>query len=52
MLKINCMITKTLKMDNRKEGLRIGHSRLTHKHLANEDPPECIPCNTPLGTDD
>ena len=29
--------------------LRIGHSRLTHKHyLANEDPPECIPCNTPL----
>ena len=29
--------------------LRIGHSRLTNKHyLANEDPPECIPCNTPL----
>ena len=29
--------------------LRIGHSRLTHKHyLANDDPPECIPCNTPL----
>ena len=39
--------------DNRKEDiltrLRIGHLRLTHKHyLVNEDPPECIPCNTPL----
>ena len=40
--------------DTRKEHiiltrLRIGHSRLTHKHyLANEDPPECIPCKTPL----
>ena len=40
--------------DNRKEDiiltrLRIGHSRLTHKHyLGNEDPPECIPCNTQL----
>ena len=36
---------------NRKEDiiltrLRIGHSRLTHKHfLLNEDFPECIPCN-------
>ena len=47
----------SLKMysDNRKEDiiltrLRIGHSRLTHKHyLPNEDPPpECSPCNTPL----
>ena len=40
--------------DNRKEDvvltrLRIGHSRLSHRHyLANEDPPECIPCNSPL----
>ena len=40
--------------DNRKEDiiltrLRIGYSRLTHKYyLANEDPPECIPCNSPL----
>ena len=53
---INEDFLPSLKMysDNRKEDiiltrLRIGHSRLTHKHyLANEDPPECIPCNTPL----
>ena len=53
---INETFLPSLKMysDNRKEDiiltrLRIGHSRLTHKHyLANEDPPECIPCNTPL----
>ena len=38
---------------NRKEDgvlirLRIGHSRLTHRHyLAYEDPPE-LPCNSPL----
>ena len=40
--------------DNRKEDiiltrLRIGHSRLTHKHyLLNEEFPECIPCDCPL----
>ena len=40
--------------DNRKDDvkltrLRIGHSRLTHKHyLLNEDSPECIPCHCPL----
>ena len=53
---INEDFLPSLKMysDNRKEDiiltrLRIGHSRLTHKHyLANEDPPECIPCNSPL----
>ena len=53
---INESFLPFLKMysDNRKEDiiltrLRIGHSRLTHKHyLVNEDPPECIPCNTPL----
>ena len=53
---INEVFLPSLKMysDNRKEDiiltrLRIGHSRLTHKHyLANEDPPECIPCNSPL----
>ena len=29
--------------------LRIGHTRLTHRHyLANEDVPECIPCDRPL----
>ena len=29
--------------------LRIGHSRLTHKHyLLNEDMQECIPCDRPL----
>ena len=29
--------------------LRIGHTRLTHRHyLANEDAPECIPCDRPL----
>ena len=29
--------------------LRIGHTRLTHRHyLANEDAPECIPCDIPL----
>ena len=29
--------------------LRIGHSRLTHKHyLLNDDMPECIPCDRPL----
>ena len=37
--------------NNRKEDvtltrLRIGHSRLTHKHyLLNDDMPECIPCD-------
>ena len=46
--------TSKIYSDNRKEDvvltrLRIGHSRLTHRHyLANEDPPECIPCNSPL----
>ena len=53
---INESFLPYLKMysDNRKEDiiltrLRIGHSRLTHKHyLANEDPPECIPCNSLL----
>ena len=46
--------TSKIYSDNRKEDvvltrLRIGHSRLTHKHdLANEDPPECIPCNSPF----
>ena len=53
---INESFLPYLKMysDNRKEDiiltrLRIGHSRLTHKHyLANEDPPECIPCNSSL----
>ena len=40
--------------DNRKEDvvltrLRIGPLRLTHRHYpAHEDPPECIPCNSPL----
>ena len=40
--------------ENRKEDiiltrLRIGHSRLTHKHyLLNEDFPECIPCDCRL----
>ena len=29
--------------------LRIGHTRLSHKHyLVNEDQPECIPCDCPL----
>ena len=29
--------------------LRIGHSRLTHKHyLLNDVMPECIPCDRPL----
>ena len=53
---INEVFLPSLKMysDNRKEDiiltrLRIGHSRLTHKHyLAHEDPPECILCNSPL----
>ena len=40
--------------NNRKEDitltrLRIGHSRLTHKHyLLNDDMPDCIPCDRPL----
>ena len=40
--------------ENRKEDriltrLRIGHSRLTHRHyLVNEDFPECIPCDCPM----
>ena len=40
--------------ENRKEDviltrLRIGHSRLTHKHyLLGENMPECIPCDCPL----
>ena len=53
---INESFLPSLKLysDNRKEDiiltrLRIGHTRLTHKHyLGNEDPPECIPCNTQL----
>ena len=29
--------------------LKIGHTRLTHKHyLLNEEQPECIPCDCPL----
>ena len=46
--------TSKIYSDNRKEDvvltrLRISHSRLTHRHyLANEDPPECIPCTSPL----
>ena len=29
--------------------MRIGHTRLTHRHyLANKDAPECIPCDRPL----
>ena len=55
-VEINESFLPSLKMysDNRKDDiiltrLRIGHSRLTHKHyLANVNPPECIPCNTPL----
>ena len=53
---INDTFSPTLQIyaDNRKEDikltrLRIGHSRLTHKHyLLNEDSPECIPCHRPL----
>ena len=53
---INDTFSPTLQIysDNRKDDvkltrLRIGHSRLTHKHyLLNEDSPECIPCNCPL----
>ena len=56
MHEINETFLPSLKInsDNRNEDiiltrLRIGHSRLTHKHyIANEDPPECIPWNTPL----
>ena len=45
--------TSKIYSDNRKEyvvltRLRIGDSRLTHRHyLANEGPPEFIPCNSP-----
>ena len=53
---INDTFSPTLQIysDNRKDDvkltrLRIGHSRLTHKHyLLNEDSPECIPCHCPL----
>ena len=53
---INDTFRPSLKMysENRKEDiiltrLRIGHSRLTHKHfLLNEEFPECIPCGCPL----
>ena len=53
---INDTFRPSLKMysENRKEDiiltrLRIGHSRLTHKHfLLNEEFPECIPCDCPL----
>ena len=44
----------TMYSENRKEDriltrLRIGHSRLTHRHyLVNEDFPECIPCDCPM----
>ena len=53
---INGTFSSTLQIysDSRKDDvkltrLRIGHTRLTHKHfLLNEDSPECIPCNCPL----
>ena len=44
----------TMYSENRTEDriftrLRIGHSRLTHRHyLVNEDFPECIPCDCPM----
>ena len=53
---INETFSQTLKVysNKRREDviltrLRIGHSRVTHKHyLLNEDSPECIPCDCPL----
>ena len=53
---INDTFLPSLKIyaENRKEDriltrLRIGHSRLTHRHyLVNEDFPECIPCDCPM----
>ena len=53
-IKENFSPTMQLYSNNRKDDvkltrLRIGHTRLTHRHyLLNEDPPECIPCDCPL----
>ena len=53
-LKINFRLHLQIYADNRKEDvvltrLRIGHTRLTHKHyLLNEEIPMCIACDCPL----